>query len=241
MQADKQLFILKGYTFMKTTKLLSIMLAVVLLLSAVPFASGFALASDDGIETLEIAVSDDVTITANIPSEYAADFTEEDLVDIAINDDLQDGDVITILDMGEPEENYSAITYIGESYVTTITSTGNEYASNTYFVTSVAKGQTITLTTGYTQALNVGFGSTTPYVTAQIGASLTASYTVTYQFAGPPETSSYNSREYRVRFYARQKNWTQDKYNIWGDYVESRSGVAYVPTRWASYCIDSNI
>ncbi|MDR1539084.1 MAG: hypothetical protein LBU32_14020 [Clostridiales bacterium] len=54
--------------------------------------------------------------------------------DIPPYDELQDGEVITILNIGELEANASPVPYIGDSYATTITCTESEYAANTYFV-----------------------------------------------------------------------------------------------------------
>jgi hypothetical protein len=227
---------------MKTKKFLSLMLTLVLLLSTVPFATTAFATNINDVETLEISVSDDITITANIPSEYSSQFTEQDLIDIAIQDELQDGDVITILDVGGPDSDTTTpAPYLGVSYDTSCTWSGSEWAAQNYFVISVAKGQTTTLTNTFTKTLNVGITVGEPYASANIGASVTATHTITQQFVGPPESSSYNTREFRVQFYARTANWTQIKYDFWGDYEGTRTGTASIPTRWASYSIDRNI
>ena len=56
-----------------------------------------------------------------------------------------------------------------------------------------------------------------------------AAYETTQKFAGPPETSAYNSREYRVQFYARTCTWTQRQVDIQtGKTVASKTGQASV-------------
>ena len=66
-----------------------------------------------------------------------------------------------------------------------------------------------------------------------------AAYETTQKFAGPPETSAYNSREYRVQFYARTCTWTQRQVDIQtGKTVASKTGQADVPSKYLLYSLD---
>ena len=80
----------------------------------------------------------------------------------------------------------------------------------------------------------------TPFeITAELKKSVTARYETTQKFAGPPETSAYNSREYRVQFYARTCTWTQRQVDIQtGKTVASKTGQADVPSKYLLYSLD---
>lgn len=125
------------------------------------------------------------------------------------------------------------------TYPTTLTKVGSEWKAQSYFVISVAKGQTTTLSKEFSQTLTAAVSGSPYSITAELQASVTASYSVTHEFSGPPESSRYNSREYRVRFYAQTYNYSQDHY-MSGMYIGTRTGTVDKPTRWAAYSIDSN-
>lgn len=74
---------------------------------------------------------------------------------------------------------------------------------------------------------------------SELKKSVTARYETTQKFAGPPETSAYNSREYRVQFYARTCTWTQRQVDIQtGKTVASKTGQADVPSKYLLYSLD---
>lgn len=117
---------------------------------------------------------------------------------------------------------------------------GTEWEAQNYFVISVAKGQTTTLTRAFEQTIGTSLKVGTPFeITAELKKSVTARYETTQKFAGPPETSAYNSREYRVQFYARTCTWTQRQVDIQtGKTVASKTGQADVPSKYLLYSLE---
>lgn len=115
------------------------------------------------------------------------------------------------------------------------------------FVTSVAKGQTITFTTEWSESytlnliteIDASLGVDIAELTASLGAETTyeTTYTVSIsmQFTGPPEDSEYNSREYRVKFYHRARSY---KFYVDG---EKYTGRFWEPMHYAQYSIDKTV
>lgn len=114
------------------------------------------------------------------------------------------------------------------------------------FKLSVAKGETQTLTTEYTASLKSSFEGSY-FETASIGADITM--TVRHKrgsvFKGPEESSRYNTREYRTKFYHNVGRYTQLAFK--NTYVNGRKvssqlitkkGVYKIPTRYVSYSTD---
>lgn len=167
-----------------------------------------------------------------------------EIQDLAARQSLSGSDFITIytIEYETAEDTDETLQPQPRSIYTyqTRKSYGSEYATQDYFVISVAKGMTTTLETEYTKTIGVNFGATVPYVKAEIGSSFTAKISTTYKFTGPPEGSSYNSREFRIEFYAKPVHWTQTKLFL-GDAVESRTGTSYITTRYLLYSIDRKV
>jgi len=189
---------------------------------------------------MEIYVNDNTSITATVPKEFQQLLNNQDLLDIALDEGLKDGQHITIhhVESANDEIGISPYLIVLNSYPTTLTKVGTEWAAQSYFVISVAKGQTTTLTSAFSQELTAGISGSYYSVTAELKGSVKASYSITHQFTGPPESSYYNSREYRVRFYAQTYNFNQHHY-MSGMYIGTKTGTVKKPTRWASYSIDS--
>lgn len=74
----------------------------------------------------------------------------------------------------------------------------------------------------------------------KLNGTITKTYTKTQSFSGPPESSAYNSREYRVKFYAEKGTYK-------GYYITdmgrgpSVSGSFKNPLRYAEYSIDKKV
>lgn len=224
---------------MKHNRLLSLILATVMVIGIFSATPAFAADASSDVE-LTIQVDNTTNITATIPREYLSAVSEQDLIDIALDEGLQDGERINIhyVEVAENVPQVDPQIIVVNTYPTTLTKVGDEWAAQSYFVISVAKGQTTTLSTAFSQTLTAGISGSPYSITAELKASVTASYTVTHQFSGPPESSQYNSREYRVRFYAQTYNFSQDHY-MSGVYIGTRTGTVDKPTRWAAYSIDS--
>ena len=110
--------------------------------------------------------------------------------------------------------------------ITKRNTTQSNYVDKDSFVISVAKGSNVSLSQTWSQSLT---------------ASATHSDAISaLKLNGPPETSAYNSREYRVRFYA-------DRGTYEGYYITdmgkgpSISGSFKNPLYYAEYSIDHKI
>lgn len=154
----------------------------------------------------------------------------------------KDGDTIIIYDVGyassdDKDALQGSSERLGRYNYPTSYSYGTEWEAQNYFVISVAKGQTTTLTRAFEQTIGTSLKVGTPFeITAELKKSVTARYETTQKFAGPPETSAYNSREYRVQFYARTCTWTQRQVDIQNGEksVASKTGQADVPSKYSA-------
>ena len=216
-------------------KVLCIILSLVMLLSM----SVTAFASETTDNEISIEIDPETTITIVVPDELIGEIGAEEIEGLISSQNFNNGDVITIHEVQEAsvDENIAQPYILGR--VETTLSWGSEYKAQDYFVISAAKGQTTTLSAKFSKTLTTNFAvGDDAYAKAEIGGSVTAEYSVTHEFVGPPESSNYNSREFRVQFYAKPVTWVQTKYNWLGNYVGTRTGTAYVPTKYLLYSID---
>lgn len=220
-------------------KILSIILSTVMILSM----SITVFAAETTDNEISLTIDPETTITIVVPLELTDEIGIEEIEGIINSQDFTNGDTITIHEIHEAaiDEDIPQ-PYILFGSVETTLSWGNEYKAQDYFVISAAKGQTTTLSSKFSKTLTTNFAvGDDAYAKAEIGGSLTAEYSVTHEFVGPPESSRYNFREFRVQFYGKPVTWTQNKYNIFGKYVGTRSGTAYVPTKYLLYSIDHTV
>lgn len=217
-------------------KIIRVLLAVLMVMSL----SVNAFAAEAAGNEYEITIDADTEITVIVPDELSAELNEASIIDLLDGGSFNDGDVITIREIGflDEVENPEVQPRLFETYKTTTTTTSAEYKCQNFFVISVAKGQTTTLASEFSRTLSVGVTAGDPFVKADIGSSVTAKYTTTHQFTGPAESSAYNSREFRVQFYAKSVSWVQSQYSFTGELIETRSGTANVPTKYLLYSID---
>lgn len=219
-------------------KVICIVLSLVMLLSM----SVTAFAAETTDNEISIEIDPETTITIVVPDELIGEIGTEEIDGLISSQDFNNGDVITIHEVQEAtiDENIAQPYILGR--VETTLSWGNEYKAQDYFVISAAKGQTTTLSAKFSKTLTTNFAvGDDAYAKAEIGGSVTAEYSVTHEFVGPPESSNYNSREFRVQFYAKPVTWVQVKYNWLGNYVGTRTGTAYVPTKYLLYSIDHTV
>ena len=217
---------------------LCIILSLVMLLSM----SVTAFASETTDNEISIEIDPETTITIVVPDELIGEIGAEEIDGLIGSQNFNNGDVITIHEVQEAtvDENIAQPYILGR--VETTLSWGSEYKAQDYFVISAAKGQTTTLSAKFSKTLTTNFSvGDDAYAKAEIGGSVTAEYSVTHEFVGPPESSNYNSREFRVQFYAKPVTWVQIKYNWLGNYVGTRTGTAYVPTKYLLYSIDHTV
>lgn len=117
------------------------------------------------------------------------------------------------------------------------------------FKFSVAKGETVSLKTEYTGVLK-GKISGQYFKKSNIGAEITikGKYSKGTKYSGPPESSKYNAREYRMKFYQEVGTYKQvaDKVTYYGLHIEktekvSKTGSYKKPTKYVSYSIDKKV
>ncbi len=136
--------------------------------------------------------------------------------EIIEENNLEDGSTININNIGyaeKEETKESPMLKSGPGYITTY-SYGTERTVADKFVISVAKGSSTTLKAEWSYAIkgeleagaNVYDLAT---VVAKLGGSVKCTYSVTKKFSGPGESSKYNSREFRVKFYKQKVTVTQ--------------------------------
>ena len=79
--------------------------------------------------------------------------------------------------------------------------TKSSYVIKDAFVISVAKGSKVTLSQTWSESVSASVTHAEARTALKLNGTITKTYTKTQSFTGPPESSSYNSREYRVKFY----------------------------------------
>lgn len=172
------------------------------------------------------------------------------------SNNLKDGDTIIIHEVSDGMKPYNSNNNIrnistfnnmstnlfgGYKYKTSKVAS-SEYAANNYFVISAAKGQSVRLTSRYTKTVTTNIIVGDAFIKGDIGGSVTAQYETSQTFSGPSESSSYNTREFRVQFYAKKISFTQYNLNSSNNQViATKSGKASVPTRFALYSIDRKL
>lgn len=77
---------------MKHTRLLSLILATVMVIGLLPATPAFAASTDADVE-LAVQVDEATNITATIPQEYLSVISEQDIIDIALDEGLQNGEI----------------------------------------------------------------------------------------------------------------------------------------------------
>lgn len=129
-----------------------------------------------------------------------------------------------------------------------VTKTTSDALLGDYFIISVARGAEKTLSSTWTKTISSSLqvtsssSSDSPVPstnTLGISASVTTSYTTTLLFRGPAESSPYNSRQYRVKFYGDKGTWSATA--IWEVNIARRvqlTGTWIKPTYYLEYSID---
>lgn len=121
--------------------------------------------------------------------------------------------------------------------ITSKTITASNYIDKDVFVVSVAKGATISLTEKWSASLAAEATHSDAKEGLKLNGTITKEYSKTQTFSGPPESSQYNSREFRVRFYA-DKGTYEGYYETDMGRGPSVSGSFKNPLRYAEYTID---
>ena len=233
-------------------KFLSLFVCLVLLLTVMSTA---VFAESD--QKAKVKSSDGREVTFTIKAGLKAQITEEMLKDLANeNPDTTD---ITILDIGYAApvtiESKSSTTESGSidakttgdtvalSLVTIIGPVVKGYTATNVlesdrFMASCARGETKTVTTTITVSLSPSYTGA-PLGGLTLNGSISYSITQGSQLVGPPEGSTYNTREFRCKFYENRGNWSQ--FNIILGFPVPLSGTFKEPNHYVSYSIDRTV
>lgn len=123
---------------------------------------------------------------------------------------------------------------------------GSEYKDKDRFITSVAKGETVELSSTYSSSISCTLEAGACYDVAQAKAGMTSKITCTVakktKFSSANMQKGKNSREFRVRFY--KQNYTRIQYKKMRAThytLGTKKATFAVPTRYARYNIDRRI
>lgn len=199
--------------------------------------------------SMKIVNNKGIYVTVDIQAPARGKLTVEQIKEFA--DAVEnENDKITIYDIVYPDETFSTSSVNNtrsytDLYIYPAQSVTKE--ASDYFIISVAKGQTITRTTEFsekcsltlTTSFDTSLGIDVIGLTASLGSQTTSEISVTVTtseyFSGPPESSQYNSREYRVKFYHRYRDF---RITVNGEY---EFGHFWEPMHYSRYSIDKLI
>lgn len=139
--------------------------------------------------------------------------------------------------------------FITTSY-TNVKTTYSNVKTNTEIedkqVFSVAKGETTVLKASLSASVKGSFSKLPFVMISGVDVTITGTYEQTLTYQGPPESSPYNSRVFRIKFYGETGNYVQtaDKITVYTGSVittepVSTSGSYIKPTAYAKYSVDS--
>lgn len=172
----------------------------------------------------------------------AADIPQDVVSDIVSSN--PDAGHITITDWGTaPEPNPWApmplsVQYINIEKTTSAVNSG----ANDVFVVSVARGETLSLNTSWSASLSPSVTGGPSAANLSLKSTIKVTYSVGKTFTGPSESSQYNSREFRIKFYKNSGTYTATAvYFNNGANRQPVSGNWTEPSKYASYSIDKKI
>ncbi len=114
---------------------------------------------------------------------------------------------------------------------------------STNFVTSMAKGQSMSIGYEWSSTLSCTINGNIDAYSLGITESMTRSYSASTSFSGPPESSPYNTRFYYVNFYENRGTYTATCYDPFpGWYINYPVSGSYTePAYYASYNVDATV
>jgi beta-lactamase regulating signal transducer with metallopeptidase domain len=197
--------------------------------------------------------NENIEVLFNIPASLYGTISEQELIELAHENLTHDANrklvSMTIYEAGyvqpEMDEEIGAVPLLWTTTTTVSRRPGTSERTNSnlnFFITSVARGQTLRLTSAFSQtqsvSITVGTGKDSPFsMSAGLSDSITATRSTQHDFAGPPEGGLANSREFRVRFYYEEINWTQVR-DYWIGGTTTRTGTGTRPTRYFFFSTD---
>lgn len=188
---------------------------------------------------------DDKDYSVIIEDKAKGKVTEGMIKNIIEKDPTNDGQII-IYEVGNPaipEESMSATALPYFDIVTTKTYSGRNFFYDTSFVTSVAKGETYSFSSSEEFTNSASISGSASATDLGITASQSKTYTHSWVFTGPPESSSYNTRSFYIDWYDNGGVYTQTCYYVNGSSRKiewQETGMFYEPYRYVTYSRDSN-
>ncbi|OAJ73074.1 hypothetical protein AYJ08_15535 [Brevibacillus sp. SKDU10] len=213
---------------------------------------------------VELKGENNQDIRVNIPDDLRGKVSEEEIN--AIVKQAGDASEITIHDVFEAENStprstpksnttpseiapQGVFTYYDSPVLRT---TRSDQPTQAIQIISVARGQTITLTSKEASKVSsqtrikssVTAGANTPAsaaseVESQIGVEVSKEFTVQEEFKGPSEGSAYNTRVFYWTGFYDEGTWTMDERNRFTDnIVATHKGNFKKPTRWLQWSQD---
>lgn len=107
------------------------------------------------------------------------------------------------------------------------------------FMASCARGETKTVSSTITSSLDLKTSGDVPWGSLELNGKISYSITKGTTLVGPPESSSYNCREFRCKFYENRGYW--DQIVIINNVPLHLSGTFNEPNSYYSYSRDLNI
>ena len=196
-----------------------------------------------------VEINDDIEVIVNVPTELVEHISEQDLINIVSENDkggvldFQGGETITIHEVAYIETyNYkNTESHIIFSNFWSVTNRlGTSFQD--FFITSIARGQTMTLTQEALQTLmEERIFYSVDSITGEPIHRVIARHIKTYQFQGPSEMGFHNSREFRIQFYSENVIWSETRVNNLIGTQRTSDGVKIQPIRFILYSIDRTI
>lgn len=110
------------------------------------------------------------------------------------------------------------------------------------FIISVAKGQTVQLDSSITYELKADVSGKAKISELGLTASIKKTFTTSVSWSGPPESSSANSREFRIKFYENRGTYTGVyQFGPTGMGFEEVEGTWSEPSKYLQYSIDHRL
>ncbi|WP_411677338.1 hypothetical protein [Caproicibacter sp.] len=204
---------------------------------------------------LPTGVSAQVKNNTQTKIQFADGVTKEQVPDYIINDLINsnpDADCITIYGISESEDTTPPKINVNgwDEYLdikTTKQVTKRNVIAKDICQFTVAKGETLTLSRTYSESYTSYYsGDIFDSAKLGIGKTVTGTYYESHSYKGPGESSRYNSREFRTRFYENVGTYKQTAhvYENWGKGVvedkgiETKTGSFHQATRSVNYSKD---
>lgn len=178
-----------------------------------------------------VNINDGVDIPTNVVNDIVKSNPDAGLITIMSYDYINNGEIDNSIKPDMFTILVPIITTTSKTY------TYRDIEGKDVFVTSVAKGQTTELSQDFTASLSSSISNAFNIKQLGLNATVTKKYASKTAFAGPPESSYYNSREYRVKFYQDIGNFTQSKTYDFKNFTYT-NGTFVEPTKSAAYSID---